>query len=152
MGIITWADETLCTDADCVNEETRVTRWNNGESLKRWRDLAKDKIGERLRHLFRQRTVDMDIDIETDDILNHIYSYEPMRTAAVYMSIHLMCKNSTVNPGDLYDQKSRDYWGLFTDEWPRAIEMLHMDIDQSGTIEDIEKFNVMRGITARRGG
>lgn len=151
MGIITWSDVVLCTDADCINEELRAAKWNNGEPLTRWRDLAKDKLGERMRHMLRQRAVDMGLDV-TEDILDHIYSYDPIRTAAVYMTFHVMCKNSTINPGDLFDQKSRDYLSLFNDEWGRAVEMLHLDVDESGTIEDIERYNIVRGVTAKRGG
>lgn len=152
MPISDWSAATLCLDTDCIAEETRVLNWNDGEGMSKWRGQAKDNIGDRLRHMLRQQTVDMDIDIETDDILNHIMSYEPLRQLAVYMTIHLLSKNMIINPGDLYDQKSRDYYSLFGDEWTRAVEMLHLDTDESGTIDNTEKFNVVRDIKFIRGG
>lgn len=151
MAINSWADADLCNDADCVKEESRILDWNDNQGLARYRALAKEKIGIRLAAILRNEKVLMDLEVD-ESVLDHIYSYDPLKTPVVHLTIYLLCKDKIMNPGDLYDEKSRDHYRLYQEEFNTAVDSLSLDFDESGTLEASEQFNIHRRVSLKRGG
>lgn len=144
MAIGNWSAAELCQDGDLVNVESQCMDWVSG-GAKRYRDEAKRQIGQRLHRIFK------DIELATDEaeVLDLIESVEPLLTAAIFLTLHLLC-NDCSSGGDFYENKAALYLHKFDEEWPDALGMLNVDTDESGTIEDSEKYNVTTGVTFRR--
>jgi len=145
-----WSTEVLCTDADVIEEEPKIIQWKGEGTLSKWRQLAKDKIEERLKYLLRSQALIMDVTL--DEICDHILDTTPLKRSAIYMTLFCLTKAASIQPQDLMDGKSKDYWELFRDEWTRAVGSISLDSDESGTIEDAETYNVAIDATFRMGG
>ena len=150
MAINDWTAATLNTDADCRAEENNIDSWTNKRPLDEWITVAKNELAGRLQFALRQTAVDTGIDIT--EILDHIESYEFIRKSATYMTLHKCAKGASINPNDFFDNKASQYYSLFLDEWERAVQMLSVDVDDSGTIDTGENFNVDNDTTFIRGG
>ena len=149
MAISDWSATDLCIDADLVEFETDVLQWTGQEAgAGKWRSKAKDMIGQRLDFTLK------DVEIATDetDVKDLISNLDRLRDSACYLTLHLLANDVSVAQGDLYDRKAVMYLGKYEDELPRALALLHVDTDESGTIEDSEKYNVESGVTLRHGG
>ena len=149
MAISDWSATELCIDADLVVKETDVLQWTgNQQGAQKWRDDAKEMIGHRLDFALKE------IEIATDetDVKDLISNLGQLKNPAVYLSLHLLANDVSAAPGDLYDHKAQMYLGKYEDELPRAIALLHVDTDESGTIEDTEKYNAPTGVTLKLGG
>ena len=147
MAIGDWSATALCEDADLIDFESDVLAWvqsTQGSAVK-YRDKAKHIIGERLKHAFRQ----IEIDTEEDEVLDLIASVDPLKNAACYLTLHLICNDCSVG-GDHWAGKAEMYYQKYNDEMPYALGLLSIDLDESGTIEDVEKYNVS-GIEFQRG-
>ena len=144
--MITWADEELCTDSDMKALESNVLTWTGpyGAATK-WRTEAKRQITQRLRVHF------INIDLVTDaaEPLDLISSVEPFRYAATYLSLHLLCNDCSTGP-DQWAEKARLYLAKFEEEWPNALALLSVDLDESGAIDDSEQYNVSTGLKFKR--
>lgn len=150
MAISDWDAITLCTDADCLKEEQRIIQWNDNRPLNSYRDHAKEKIGIRLKSALQSEQVAMDLDLD-ENILNHLYPLTALKTATVHLTIHLICRDLMVASQDLYDTKARDHYALYNEEIKRAMDSMHLDYDESGSIEDSEQFNVNTNTLLKRG-
>jgi len=147
MAINDWSDGVLCVDSDLEEYESNIQEWvSNFGSCEKWRIKAKDEIEQRLRHGLRQ----IEIDTDEDDVLDLISSYDPLKNPACFMTLHLLCNDLSTNSADHWATKSEMYYRKFQDSWPIALGLIHLDIDESGTIEDDEKYNVP-GVTFVRG-
>jgi len=147
MGIIDWTDEQLCEDSDLVKYETNVLEWTEvAGDARKWRDSAKELIEQRLRHALR--TVELATD--ADDVLDLIADVAPLKIAASYMTLHLLCNDCSTG-GDHWAEKASMYYSKFEDEWPRAVGLLSLDTDEDDLITDSEKYNVDTGATFSRG-
>ena len=146
MAIGDWSTAALCQDGDLINVESQCLDWIPGDgSSDRYRTEAKRQIEARLRRVFK------DIELVTDeaDVLDLIESVTPLLTAAIFLTLHLLCNDCSTG-GDFFENKSALYLHKFNEEWPQAITMLNVDTDESGTIEDSEKYNVVSGVEFRR--
>lgn len=150
MAINDWSAATINTDADCIAEENNVDAWTNKRPLDEWRAVAKNELAGRLKYALRQQSVDNAIDIT--EILDHIEDYEYLRKSGTYMTLHKCAKGASINANDFFDNKAAQYYSLFLDEWERAVQMLSLDVDESGTIDTGENFNVDTDSTFIRGG
>jgi hypothetical protein len=149
MGVIDWTDTTLCTDADLVEFETDVLQWAGSEgSANKWRKKAKDIIAERLDFALK----DIELATDADDVKDLIGNPERLKDAACYLTLHLLANDVSVGQGDLYDRKAEMYLAKFEEVLPRALSMLSVDVDESDTIEDSEKYRFPTGVTFKHGG
>ena len=149
MAISDWSATDLCIDADLVEFETDVLQWVGQEAgAGKWRSKAKDMIGERLDFTLK------DVEMATDetDVKDLISNLSRLKNAACYLTLHLLANDVSVAQSDFYDRKAEMYLAKYEDELPRATALLHVDVDESGTIEDEEKYVVPTGITLRHGG
>ncbi len=149
MAVGDWSDTDLCIDADLIEFETDVLQWTGTEGGgSKWRSKAKDMIGQRLDFSLKE----IELGTEEADVKDLIDNPERLADAACYLSLHLLANDVTVAQGDLYDRKAEMYLAKYENELPRAISLLAIDIDESGTIEDAEKYIVPTGVTLRHGG
>lgn len=149
MAIGDWSAAVLCIDADLVEFETDVVQWTGTEaSATKWRAKAKDLIGERIDFSFKE----IELATDEDDVKDLISNPERLKDAACYLTLHLLANDISIAQADLYDRKAEMYLAKFEDVFPRAVSMLHVDIDESGTIEDAEKYIAPTGVTFRHGG
>ena len=147
--MIVWADTTLCIDADLQEFETDVLQWTSSQAVtSKWRSKAKDLIGERLDLQLR------DIETATDaaDVKDLIGNPTVLKTSACYMTLHLLANDVSHAAGDLYDRKAEVYFGKYAKSIEDAIALLSIDLDESGTIEDSEKYAAPTGVTLKHGG
>lgn len=148
-GPIDWTTTVLCIDADLVEFETDVLAWTGQEAVaKKWRAKAKDMIGLRLD--LRLRDTEKATDIA--DVKDLIGNPSVLKDAACYLTLHLLANDVSHAEGDLYDRKAQMYWGKYEPELERALALLSIDTDESGTIEDSEKYGAPTGITFKHGG
>lgn len=149
MALTAWTDVELCIDADLVEFETNVLQWTGARGVaKKWREKAKDIIGQKID--LRLRTIEIATDAaEVKDLLGNP---EVFKDSACYRTLHLIANDASIAPGDLYDRKAEMYLGLYDQEIENALALLHIDTDESGTIEDEEKYNAPTGITLKHGG
>ena len=146
-----WSAIELCIDADLREFETDVLQWTGAESsAAKWRRKAKDLIDARLRLRFKQ----VEIDTDVDDVLDLIGNPEVLKDAACYRTLHLLANDISTAPGDLYAEKAAMYYGLFKEEIEIAVSMLHLDLDESGVIDDSEKYTGAQytGVRLKMGG
>lgn len=142
---MSWSTEVLCVDADLLEFESNVLSWTKTRgSCEKWRDKAKYVIGQRLRYAFRATQVGTDT-----DVLDLVLDTTPLKDAACFMALHLLCNDATTGE-DAWSSKAEMYWSKFADEWPIALGLLSLDIDESGTIEQGEYYNVP-DVTLERG-
>lgn len=147
MAISDWSAATLCTDTDVEGKETNVQKYAKREGwLAKWRDEAKQEIAHRLRHALRAQALSVD----PTDILDLIESYVPLKEAAIFLTLHLLFNDLTTNSADIFMQKAVHYQDKWESEFPRAVAMLSLDIDESGTITSGEELNVSLGIRMSR--
>lgn len=147
MAIGNWGDAVLCRDKDLSEFETNVLRWVQGRgSAEKWISKAKDLIAQKLRYSLR--TVELATD--EDDVLDLIADITPLKDAACYLSLHLICNDASTG-ADGWAQKAEMYWHKWEKEWPQALGLVSLDTDESGTLEDSEKYNVNTGVTLVRG-
>ena len=146
---IVWADVDLCIDADLAEFETGVLQWTGAlQGAKKWRDLAKDIIGQKLD--LRFRTIEEATDAaEVKDLIGNP---EVLKTAACYRTLHLIGNDASHAPGDIYDRKAEMYLNLYDKAIEDAIALISVDKDESGTIEDSEKYGAPTGVTLKHGG
>lgn len=149
MSVGDWSTEILCIDADLMEFETDVVQWTGTEgSAVKWRSKAKDIIGERIDFSFKE----IELATEIADVKDLISNPERLKDCACYLSLHLLANDISVAQGDLYDRKAEMYMAKFEDALGRALSMLHVDVDESGTIEDAEKYIAPTGVTFKHGG
>jgi len=142
-----WDAAILCLDADVIDREAKAVEYGrNSGGLSHWRAQAKKQIGIRLKSSLRNEA----LNVSADNILDLIADYEPLRQAAVYLSLHLLFDNMTVLPGDLFMVKSAFYLDEFEKEFIRAVGQISVDLDESGSISPSEEYNVKLGISMSR--
>lgn len=149
MAVGDWSATDLCIDADLIEFESDVLQWTGPEAgAGKWRSKAKDLIGQRLDFSLK------DIELATDeaDVKDLISNSARLKDSACYLSLHLLANDVSVAQGDLYDRKAEMYLAKFENDYPRSVSLLHVDIDESGTIEDAEKYIAPTGVTLRLGG
>jgi len=147
MAIGDWSAAILCLDKDLVEWESQVLAWARSEgSCKKWRDKAKEVIEQKLRHALRQ----VELDTDEDDVLDLIADVTPLNHSACFMTLHLLANDKSIGSGDQWSVKSEMYYRKFQDNWPQALGLISIDVDESGTLEDGEKYNV-GGVTFVRG-
>ena len=140
--MITWASVVLCVDSDLTDLESNALSWAGPAGAARYREAAKVKIIEpRLRHFFRE----LDYTITGSEVLDLIASVEPLRLAATYLSLHLLC-NDCSSGGDLFAEKAVQYWTKYNEEWVLAVDRLSVDTDESGAIDSSEEYNQSAGV------
>jgi len=146
--VIVWANIQLCTDGDVAGYESSwPAQWTTDSDS--WRAQAKIEIEDRLRHLFRER----ELVTEAPDVLDLVDNPAVLASAAACMTLHLCAKSNTINPpGDVWAYNAKFYEDKFNDEWERAADMIAFDADESGTIEESEKYQVNTGVRFGRGG
>ena len=149
MAIGDWSALVLCNDTDLARFESNVLEWVRSQgTAKHWRDTAKRLIGNRLRSDLR------DTELATDeaDVLDLISNPEVLTDAASFLALNLIATDKMVHPGDTWAAKAVAYQDKFDQEFPVAVSMLHVDKDESGAIDDTEKYNVTLGVRFTRGG
>lgn len=149
MAVGDWSATDLCTDGDISRFESDFDKWvQTRGSGKHWRDTAKELIGDRLRASLK------DLELATDtgvEVLDFISNPEELKNAACYKTLQLVANDNVVNPGDRWTQKAIYYSDLFDDIFDEAVKMLHIDQDESGTIEDSEKYSGSIDVKFQRG-
>lgn len=141
--MITWSTITLCTDSDMTRFESSAVTWAASKGgAAHYRQTAKDLIEARLRLHFKA----LALRITGSEVLDLISSVGPLRDAAVFLSLHLLCNDCSVAEGDLFDTKARMYWSKFQTEWPLCLGLVSVDEDESGAIDDSERYNVETGV------
>lgn len=149
MTMITWSSTVLCTDADLREFETDVLHWTGDEAVAdKWRSKAKDLIAQSLD--LRLRTIELETD--ADDVKDLISNPEVLKDAACYLSLHLIAMDVSHAAGDLYDRKAEVYYQKHKEELERALALVHLDLDESGTIETSEKYAAPTGVRLIHGG
>jgi hypothetical protein len=146
MPVGNWAAAELCTDADILALEATWLNWTKDTS--KWRASAKSEIERKLRYILRQR------EIETDepDVLNLIPNPDVFKAAATFKAIELCCVSNITISGDGWDAKAKHYKKEFDEEFEVATAMMSFDFDESGTIDDTEKYQVDSSVRFSRGG
>lgn len=148
-GPIDWSAIDLCLDADLREFETDVLQWAGTEgSAGKWRDKAKDLIGQRL----DVRLKDVEIATDIADVKDLIGNPAVLKDAACYRTLHLLANDVSQAAGDLYDRKAEMYLHLYEEEMPIAASLLSIDLDESGTIEEHEKYAAPTGVRLKHGG
>jgi hypothetical protein len=143
-----WSAAVLCTDEDLRSLETNVLQWVAAEgSASYFRQSAKDQIEAELRQSFRNT----DLETDSPDVLDLIADVTPLKYAAIYLTLHLVCNNCSAG-GDQWEKKAEMYWGKYKEALPGAIGMLSLDIDQSGVVDIGEKYYLTQGVRMTRGG
>jgi hypothetical protein len=146
MPISDWSAATLCTDADILGYESTWLDWTNDTA--RWRAKAKAEIEIRLRHAMRDRELETD----ADDVLDLIANPEIFVRPACFFALALCAQNNTVQKDDTWAFKSAHYEKQADEAMGLSMEMIEFDQDESGTIDDSEKYQVGTGVTFTRGG
>ena len=148
---IDWSAIELCVDGDLFEVETNSVRWVSREGdASIWRAKAKELIGNRLK--ITLNSIATAEATTVDDVRDLIANPEELKIAAVYLTFHLIASDKMKAPGDFYDTKARQYYQMYEDELGRALQLINIDTDESGTIEDSEKYNTPTGATIRLGG
>jgi hypothetical protein len=136
MPIGDWSKAVLCEDSDLIEFESNVLNWTRSRGdCSKWRSKAKDIITNKLRHAFRSAATSTD-----EDILDLIGDTGPLKDAACYMTLHLLCNDLSTGE-DHWERKGEMYWTKFGKEWPIAYGLISLDIDESGAIEKAEMYN-----------
>jgi hypothetical protein len=144
-----WSATDLCIDADLVEFEGDVLDWVGDEgSAGKWRDKAKELIGERLDLHLRS----IEIDTDTADVKDLVSNLGQLKNSACYLSLHLLALDVSHGAADMYDRKAEIYMSKYEAALQTALALLHVDTDESGTIEDSEKYGMPTGITLKHGG
>ena len=147
MTIPAWSTVTLCTDDDLRELEIKVLDWVAGEgSGKHWRDSAKEIIANELRQSFKT----IELVTEAAEVLDLVVDVAPLKYASAYLSLHLICNNCSVG-GDQWEKKAEMYWSKYREALPGAIGMLSLDLDESGTGDEAEKYYLTHGVRMTRG-
>lgn len=147
MAISDWGATALCQDKDLIEFESNVLAWTRSKgTAQKWISKAKNLIAAKLRHSLR----DVEIATDVDDVLDLIADVTPLLDTACYLSLHLLCNDCSVG-GDYFERMADMYWHKYSKELPLALGLVSLDIDESGTIEDSEKYNVKTGVTFVRG-
>jgi len=141
-----WADTTLCTDGDIIGFESSWPEWTTDADA--WRAKSKAQIEKRLRFILRERELLTD----ATEVLDLIANPEVFQDAACYIALALCATNNTTHPQDAWAAKAKLYDDKFTDEFDRAVEMMAFDEDESGAIDDSEKYQVTGAVRFSRGG
>lgn len=148
-GPIDWTDTTLCIDADLAEFESDVLQWTGDHAVaEKWRRKAKEMIGQRLDLRLR----DIELSTEIADVKDLIGNPEVLKDAACYLTLHLLANDVSHGQGDLYDRKAEMYFSKYEPELNRALQLVHVDTDESGTIEDSEKYGMPTGSEFKHGG
>lgn len=142
----TWAQTDLCSDADILGFESTWLSWTQEPAS--WRAQAKAVIEEKLRYTLKDR----ELATQAADVLDLVGNTDALRHIACYKSIELCARSKITNGADVWSEKARYYDYKFEKEIGAAIEMLSFDADESGTIEDSEKYQVTGAIEFTRGG
>lgn len=146
MSVGDWSLEVLCSDADIIAREATWLNWT--DDTQRWIASAKDAIERKLRHAFRDR----ELATSATDVLDLIGNPEVLKAAAVCKAIEMCCQSNITMVGDTWEAKMK-YWARgFDDEFEMALGMIAFDTDESGAIDDTEKYQVSPGPTLTRGG
>lgn len=137
MAVGDWSTTDLCSDGDIIRFESDFDKWvGQRGSGKFWRDTAKELIGDRIRASLKE------LEKATDEaeVLDLISNPEELKNAACYKTLELVANDNVVNPGDRWTQKAIYYNDKFDDLIDEAVRMLHIDLDESASIEDSEKY------------
>lgn len=146
MTLIPWASAVLCTDDDLRGLESNVLEWTGPYgSVAKWRAEAKKQITARLRVHF----VDIDLQTTAAEPLDLIFSAEPLRYAAMFLSLYLLCNDCSTGP-DQWAEKAKLYKGRFEEAWPDALRLISVDLDESGVMEESEQYNLNAGVKFKR--
>lgn len=144
--MITWASIVLCTDGDIVAYESSWPQWTTDTDS--WRAKAKAEIEKRLRHVLKERELLTD----AAEVLDLIGNPAVLTDAACYMALHLCANNNIMVPQDMWALKAKTYEDKFDAEFERAVTMLEFDADESGAIDDSEKYQISGAVRFGRGG
>jgi hypothetical protein len=142
-----WSATDLCTDGDLIEYESKWP-WGDDHDSARYRNKAKEHIERKL----RVTLAETELATEIADVLDLISNPEVLTPAACYLTFVRAAEDLTFGEGDVYDQKKKHYQDEFDREFELSAALLHVDVDESGTIEDVEKYNVSIGPTFTRGG
>jgi hypothetical protein len=147
VAISDWGATELCTDADLRGYESSWP-WGDDHDSKRYRDSAKQHIERKLRVSLAS------IELATDeaDVLDLISNPEVLTPAACYLTFVRAAEDLIPSGESLYAYKRDRYQIEFDKEFTLSVALLHLDTDESGTIEDTEKYNVRIGPQFTRGG
>jgi hypothetical protein len=149
MAISDWSATDLCSDGDILRFESDFNDWVASRgSGQFWRDTAKELIADKL----RASLIDTEMVTDETDVLDLISNPEVLKNVACYKTLQVVANDNVVNPGDRWTQKAIYYSDLFDDGFDDAVAMLHIDLDESGTIEDSEKYRGSVDIKFERGG
>ena len=147
MAIGDWSAAVLCTDEDLRTLELSVLQWVGAEgSATYYRQTAKNLIETELRQSFKT----VELATEEADVLDLIADTAPLKYAACYLALHLICNNCSIG-GDQWESKAGMYWAKYKEALPDAISMLSIDVDEGGTITDAEKYYISHGVRMTRG-
>jgi hypothetical protein len=146
---IVWADTDLNLDRDLIEYETDAVTWFGAQgSGAKWRSTAKNTIAQRL----RQNLKSIEVQTDASEVLDLIGNPEVLKPAACFLTLHLIAFDRLTSTGDLWDRKAEVYYAKFEAEMATALALLELDLDESGTIEDSEKYAAPRGVTFKHGG
>jgi hypothetical protein len=143
---MSWSTATLCTDADLLGFEATWLEWTSDADA--WRAKAKQQIEKRLRYLLRAR----ELETAAAEVLDLILNPSVLRDAACYMTFALVAQSNMTHPQDAWAAKLKHYGELFMLEMDQAVEMIEFDADESGTIDDSEKYRLTGAVRFTRGG
>jgi hypothetical protein len=136
----------LCLDKDIIAIEAQALAYaEQYGSLQRWRDLAREDIETRLRSMLREKEILTD----AADVLDLVFNYEALEKAASFLSLHYQFSEMSTGQ-DFWAVKAAHYQNKFDTEWPIAVGLLHFDLDESGTIDDTEKYTIKRDVRFSR--
>ena len=137
----------LCLDKDVIAIEGNALKYaEQFGDLQRWRDLAREDIEKRLRSILREK----ELETEADDVLDLILNYTVLEKAAAFLSLHYQFSEMSTSGQDFWASKAVHYQDKFEKEWSIASGLLNFDTDESGTIEDSEKYNIRTGVKFSR--
>ena len=146
MPLTAWSDVVLCTEADVLQWEANWLDWTKNPQA--WRAKAKDVLAQRLRVHLREQELATD----AAEVLDLLGNPEVLKDPACMQTLALAAESNKLAPGDYWTEKAALYRGLFERELEQALAMLSVDIDESGDIDDTEKYTAVERVRLTRGG
>lgn len=143
---MTWPAD-LCLDKDIIAIEGGVLGYaEQYGNLERWRDLAREDIEKRLRSILKEKELVTD----AADVLDLIDNPEELEKSAAFLSLHYQFSEMSTSGQDFWASKAVHYQDKFEKEWAISVGLLHFDLDESGTIEDSEKYSIRKDVRFSR--
>lgn len=147
MAVGDWSAAVLCRDSD-LREYESSWPWGDDHDSRRYRDKAKEHIEREL----RVALAELEVATDESDALDLVSNPEVLTPAACCLTFALAAEDNVTGEGDGWTRKQRHYQDEFEKEFKLSVALLHTDTDESGTIEDTEKYNVGLGTEFTRGG